>query len=85
MGYGYLRRGDYRNASGAYEVAAEKLFRIKHTEFVEKCKESMVWIESKQRNPDEVVGFNKPSMDWDDLFFYPPVQALVSELPICLS
>jgi predicted TPR repeat methyltransferase len=24
MGYGYLRRGDYENAYGAYEAAAEK-------------------------------------------------------------
>ena len=35
MGYGYLRRGDYQNAYGAYEVAAEKYFGTVEAHFAE--------------------------------------------------
>ena len=38
MGYGYLRRGDYQNAYGAYEAAAEKYFGTVNADIAEWCK-----------------------------------------------
>jgi len=77
MGYGYLRRGDYRNAYGAYEAAADGAVE---TGYAERCEENMARIEWKQGNPDIVVGFSRPRMDVDETLFYPPVQASPSEL-----
>ena len=87
MGYGYLRRGDYKNAYGAYEAAAEKFFGVLYKGDAERCKKSMALIESKQANPDTVVGFPRPGMDIDRTLLYPPIQAqvLASELPISHS
>ena len=82
MGYGYLRKGDYQNAYGAYEAAAEKYFGTTESRFGELCKENMVKIEWKQVNPDEVVGFYRPIFERDRTLFYPPV---ASELPISHS
>ena len=73
MGYGYLRRGDYQNAYGAYEAAAEKFLGTIATVAVKRCKDNMAGIERKQENPDEVVGFHRPSSDNDRTLFYPPV------------
>jgi len=77
MGYGYLRRGDYRNAYGAYEAAADGTVEADFA-----CEENMARIERKQGNPDTVVGFFRPAMNNDKTLFYPPVQASPSELPI---
>jgi len=77
MGYGYLRRGDYRNAYGAYEAAADGALGAG---FAERCEENMARIERKQGNPDIVVGFSRPGIDIDKTLFYPPVQASPSEL-----
>ena len=77
MGYGYLRRGDYQNAYGAYEAAAKKYLGTAHAD---RCKGNMSRIKRKQGNPDTVVGFSRPSMDIDKTLFYPPVQASMSEL-----
>ena len=85
MGYGYLRRGDYQNAYGAYEAAAEKFLGTIATGPVERCKDNMARIERKQENPDEVVDFYRPSSDIDDTLFYPPVQEFASEPPISRS
>jgi len=74
MGYGYLRRCDYRNAYGAYEAAASGAV---DAGLVDMCEENMARIEQKQRNPDTVVGFYRPDMD--NTLFYPPV---ASKLPI---
>ena len=82
MGYGYLRRGDYQNAYGAYEAAAEKYLGTIDSHFGELCKNNMAKIEWKQVNPDEVVGFYRPSFEVDRTLFYPPV---ASELPISHS
>jgi len=82
MGYGYLRRGDYQNAYGAYEAAAKKYLGTAHADRAGECKDSMASIERKQGNPDAVVGFYRPRMDVNKTFFYPPVQASTSELPI---
>jgi len=79
MGYGYLRRGDYRNAYGAYEAAADGAVETGHAE---RCEENMARIGRKQGNPGIVVGFYRPGMDNDKTPFYPPVQASPSELPI---
>ena len=82
MGYGYLCRGDYQNAYGAYEAAAEKYLGIVDDCFAERCKENMARIERKQGNLDTVIGFHRPPIDIDKTLFYTPVQALASELPI---
>ena len=79
MGYGYLRRGDYRNAYGAYEAVANGTVEAG---LVERCEDNMARIEQKQGNPDTVVGFYRPGMDIDKTLFYPPIQASTSELPI---
>ena len=85
MGYGYLRRGDYKNtyASGAYEAAAEEYLGTVDDYIVKRCKNNMAKIKSKQRNPDTVVNFYRPFF-WAsiDYFFTSPVQLFASELPI---
>ena len=80
MGYGYLRRGDYQNAYGAYEAAAEEFLSIIRPYLVERCKDNMARVKRKQENPDEVVGFYRPALEVDDKshFFPPPVQAFAS-------
>ena len=80
MGYGYLRRGDYPNAYGAYESAAEKYLGTVDTRAVKLCKDNMAKIELKQGKPDTVVGFYRPLLDIDRTLFYaPPVQTFASE------
>jgi tetratricopeptide (TPR) repeat protein len=51
MGYGYLRRGDYENAYGAYEAALQK-FRGTVDDEDEWCKANMANLKRKLRNPD---------------------------------
>ena len=68
MGYGYLRRGDYQNAYGAYEAAVEKFLGT--TGNVERCKDDMARIQRKQENYDAVISFYRPSLD-TDIFFLP--------------
>ena len=63
MGYGYLRRGDYQNAYGAYETASEKYLGTLCAYIAETCKENMARIERKRGNLDTVIGFYRPSMD----------------------
>jgi len=82
MGYGYLRRGDYQNAYGAYEAAAERYLGTVDAEIVELCKDNMAMIERKQGNPGTVIGFERPPLDVDKTLFYPPIQASTSEPPI---
>jgi tetratricopeptide (TPR) repeat protein len=82
MGYGYLRRGDYQNAYGAYDAAAEKYSGTIYAGSGQHCKENMARIKRKQRNPDEVVGFYRHFLDRDNTLFYPSVQAFASELPV---
>ena len=78
IGYGYLRRGDYRNAYGAYEAAAEEYLGTIMTGSAERCKNNMAKIE-RQGNPDAVVGFERPLLDIDKTLFYPPVKAFATE------
>jgi len=85
MGYGYLRRGDYQNAYGAYEAAAEKYIGTVDARIAKLCKNNMARIKQKQGNPDAVVGFSRPGLDIDRSRFYPPVQAFASEQPISNS
>jgi tetratricopeptide (TPR) repeat protein len=82
MGYGYLHRGDYQNAYGAYEAAAERYLGTVYADTMELCKDNMTKIEQKQGNPGTVVGFYRPPLDVDKTLFYPPIQASLSELPI---
>ena len=65
MGYGYLRRGDYKNAYSAYEAAAEKYLGTIEAHDGELCKENMARIEEKQENPDSVISFYRPRLDAD--------------------
>jgi hypothetical protein len=81
MGYGYLRRGGYQNAYGAYEAAAERYLGTVDAYNVQLCKDNMARIELKQGNPDAVVGFYRPRFGSDQALFYPLVQASASELP----
>ena len=82
MGYGYLRRGDYQNAHGAYEAAAERYLGTVDARDVPLCKDNMAKIERKQGNPNTVVDFYRPRFDVDKTLFYPPVQASASDMPI---
>jgi tetratricopeptide (TPR) repeat protein len=82
MGYGYLRRGDYQNAYGAYEAAAEKFLGTVDAHVAERCKDNMTRIEGKQENTDVVIGFYRPGIDVDQTLFYPPIQASASDMPI---
>ena len=85
MGYGYLRRGDYRNAYGAYEAAVERYLGPMYTGSVNRCKDSMTGIERMQTNPDAVVDFYRPAAENDNTLFYPPLQAFASERPFSHS
>ena len=81
MGYGYLRRGDYLNAYGAYEAAAESYFGTVDEEIDgTTCKNNMAKIKDMQRNPDSNVGFQRPRHDinWPSLF-YPGTTATVKD------
>jgi len=73
MGYGYLRRGDYKNAYGAYEAAGEKYRGTVDADTEANCKDNMARIKRKQMDPEVEVGFHRPRMDIDRSFFYPPV------------
>ena len=79
MGYGYLRKGDYLNAYGAYEAAAESYLGTVNEKWgCRRCKENMAKIKDMQKNPDLNVGFERPRSDnnWRSLF-YPGAAASV--------
>jgi len=85
MGYGYLCRGDYQNAHGAYEAAAERYLGTAMSYCREECHDNMAKIKQKEEKPDMDVGFHRHSMDVDQTLFYPPVQAFASDEPISSS
>ena len=79
MGYGYLRRGDYLKAYGAYEAAADSYLG---TDLEEPdgttCKDIMAKIKDKQKNPDLNIGFERPRNDNDyPSLYYPSAAASV--------
>jgi len=78
MGYGYLRRGDYKNAYGAYEAAGEKYRGTIDADAEASCKDNVARIKRKQMDPEVEVGFHRPHMDFNRSFFYPPVVLLQS-------
>ncbi|KDR71140.1 hypothetical protein GALMADRAFT_75384 [Galerina marginata CBS 339.88] len=87
MGYGYLRRSDYRNAYAAYEAAAQKYLGIGDdwaSWLVKNCEDNMSRIKQKQTNPRVVVGFIRPSYDFRESPFYPPGSIPASDLPSTL-
>ena len=84
MGYWYLCRGDYQNAYGAYEAAADKYLGTIEVYVAERCEENMAGIKSKEENTDMVIGFYRPGIDIDQTLFYPPVRASASDMPIPL-
>ena len=72
MGYGYLRRGDYVNAYGAYEAAAEKYIgTFQEVTDGTRCNRNMAKIKDKQKKPDFHVGYERPLLDVDRSLFYP--------------
>jgi tetratricopeptide (TPR) repeat protein len=71
-GYGYLRRGDYQNAFGAYQATAEKYFSIGQAYHLGRCKENMTRIKWKEENTDMTIGFHRPGVDVNQTLFYPP-------------
>jgi tetratricopeptide (TPR) repeat protein len=79
MGYGYLRKGDYQNACGAYEVAAENYVGTTSANTGGgRCKDNIARIKHKQDNTDTVIGFHRHGLDVDRTHFYPPAQASAS-------
>ena len=73
MGYGYLRRGDYQNAYGAYEAAAEKYVGTAEACVTRMCEENMARIKRKEEDTDMVIGFYRPAIEVDsEILFYPP-------------
>ena len=79
MGYGYLCRGDYHNAYGTYEAAAEKYIGTVYANTdVGRCKDNMARIKQKQDNTDAVIGFHRHDLDINRTLFYPPGPASVS-------
>ena len=82
MGYGYLRRGDYQNAYGAYEAAAEKYHGTFDSRCEKNCKENMDRIKQKQQNPDLVIGFCRHYFDVDESLFYPPMHVSASDVAL---
>jgi len=72
MGYGYLCRGDYQNAHGAYEAAAEKYLGTAYANTGGgRCKDNMARIKQKQGNSDRAIGFHRHGLDVDKTLFYP--------------
>ena len=72
MGYGYLRRGNYFNAYGAYEAAAESyLGTVDEKRGCTRCKDNMAKIKDMEKNPVLNVGFDRPRKDinWPSLFY----------------
>ena len=83
MGYGYLRRGDYQNAYGAYEAAAERYLSTVEANIAEVCKENMARIKQEQGTTDTVIGFHRHHLDIDsETLFYPAIQAFANDMPI---
>ncbi|PPQ97464.1 hypothetical protein CVT26_002812 [Gymnopilus dilepis] len=72
LGYGYLRKGDYRNALDAYEAAVGKWAGTNELKSEKYCKENILKVKEKQLTPDAVIGFHRPGLDNDDSLFYPP-------------
>ena len=82
MGYGYLRRGDYQNAYGAYEAAAEKYLGTVEADIAEVCNENMARIKQGQGKTDTVIGFYRHHLDIDsETLFYPPGSS-ATDMPI---
>ena len=77
MGYGYLRRGDYLNAYGAYEAAAESyLGTINEHPDGTRCKDNMAKIKDVQKSPNLNIGFDRPRDDINcPSLFYPGATA----------
>jgi tetratricopeptide (TPR) repeat protein len=85
MGYGYIRRGDYENAYGAYEAAMENFPGTVDVGWEARCKDNMAGIKRKQKNRNVEVGFHRHGMDVDKSLFHPSVQASASahgDMPI---
>jgi tetratricopeptide (TPR) repeat protein len=82
MGYGYLHGGDYQNAYGAYEAAAEKYVGTIEAPATRSCEENMARIKRKEENADMVIGFYRPASSLDSEILFYPLQAFASELPI---
>ena len=70
MGYGYLRKGDYINAYGAYKAAAENYLGTDGGgRGSSRCKAKIK--DTMKGSPDLNVGFERPGRDnkWQSLFY----------------
>ena len=74
MGYGYLRRDDYRNAYGAYEAAAEKYLGTVDDRIAKQCKNNMCRLEMMMKDPYAVVAFYRPPIDVKKDLYWPPIR-----------
>ena len=73
MGYGYLRRGDYLKAYGAYEAAADSYIgTVDEEPDGTTCKDNMAKIKDMLKNPDLNIGFKRPRHDNDYRSLYYP-------------
>ncbi|KDR85865.1 hypothetical protein GALMADRAFT_234980 [Galerina marginata CBS 339.88] len=71
MGYGYLRQGDYQNASSAYKAAAEKYVGTGTAWGEGICKDNIARIEQKLADPNSGVGFIRPPYENNTSLYYP--------------
>jgi tetratricopeptide (TPR) repeat protein len=82
MGYGYLRRGDYENAYGAYEAAAVEYCKSGEAWVEETCGDNLARIKRKQEENEVVIGFRRPHLSVEKSLFYGPVQVSVGHVPV---
>jgi len=75
MGYGYLRRGDYQNAYGAYEAATKNYVGTVDARSTERCEENLARLKGKEENTGTIIGFRRHGLDFDRTLFYPPGQS----------
>ncbi|PPQ95395.1 hypothetical protein CVT26_008240 [Gymnopilus dilepis] len=74
MGYGYLRQGRFQDANDAYGAAAEKYRSRAWPHDAVRCKQNQDRIAQRLREPDELVGFERPHWYMDKSFFYPQAE-----------
>ena len=75
MGYGYLRRGDYQNAYGAYKAATKNYVGTVDARATERCEENLARLKEKEENTGTIIGFRRHGLDFDRTLFYPPGQS----------
>ena len=73
IGLLYLHTGAYTDAYSAYGAAVQKYVSRGENYTAQMCRVNMDRIKSKEENPQENIGFYRPSCDRDySTLFYPP-------------